>query len=246
MAAKLNIRVHGLTDTGLVRHQNEDALYVNEHQGIFAVADGLGGLPGGADASHRIVELLGQTFQQVDHENERVDLADLIVGIHRIILKESNEAHPFTGSGSTLTIGQILEDTFYIAHVGDSAAFRLRDDDFQKLTIDHTMEQEVIDRLGERVRGSIPPEYPHTLTRCVGQEEELLVDHTRTDVAPGDRLLLCTDGLSKVLPEKLIKEHLSEGTDPRAICEDLLRCANANDGPDNITIIVVLMDGAIS
>ncbi|MEM8868214.1 MAG: protein phosphatase 2C domain-containing protein [Verrucomicrobiota bacterium] len=232
---------YGITDRGLVRQKNEDALFINEAHKVFAVADGLGGLPGGADASQRIVELLKQTYQSVDSVEEYVNLAQLIVGINKIISQESSSKHPLTGSGSTLTIGQVVERQLMLAHVGDSALYHLRNGELKKLTIDHTMEQEVIDRMGESARSSIPPEYPHTLTRCVGQEHELLVDQTRIQLQAGDRLLLCTDGLNKVLPIEHIQEALAAETDPKAICENLVQQANANHGPDNITIITVLI-----
>jgi protein phosphatase len=238
----MQIHVQGITDRGLVRKRNEDALYIDEAHSVFAVADGLGGLPGGAETSNRIVELLAQTFNKVDADEERVDLAELIIGINGIVTKEGLIAHPFTGSGSTLTIGQIIKDQFLVAHVGDSAVYHLRDGEFEKITIDHTMEQELIDRLGEEARESMPPEYPHTLTRCVGQDHELRVDQTRLTLHSGDRILLCTDGLNKVLSAEQIKATLEVGDNPKTIAQELVDNANAHQGPDNITIIVLIIE----
>ncbi|MEM9373814.1 MAG: hypothetical protein AAGA55_09235, partial [Planctomycetota bacterium] len=138
----------------------------------------------------------------------------LIIGINQIVSKEGSSRHPLTGSGSTLTIGQIIDEQIMVAHVGDSALYHLRKNKMTKLTIDHTMEQEVIDRLGESARASIPPEYPHTLTRCVGQEHELIVDKTRIQLSTGDRLLFCTDGLNKVLPLAMIQKALNADGSP--------------------------------
>ncbi len=235
----MQVSSYGLTDQGKVRHANEDALFLDDAHQFYAVADGLGGLPGGADASQRIVELLGQTMNRVNSKEERVDLAELIIGINQIVAKEGIDAHPFTGIGSTLTIGQLVGDQLLIAHVGDSAAYLLRGEDLEKLTIDHTMEQELIDRHGESARATMPPEYPHTLTRCVGQGKILRVDQTRITVESGDRLLLCTDGLNKVLSYDQIRKELSGGDKPEEICKTLTQMANDNAGPDNITIIVV-------
>ncbi|WP_269524658.1 PP2C family protein-serine/threonine phosphatase [Coraliomargarita parva] len=237
----MQIISHGQSDQGKVRHQNEDAFFIDRRHQVFAVADGLGGLPGGADASNRIVELLALTMSRVNSVEERVDLGELTIGIHQIIMKEGQEAHPFTGSGSTLTLGQIVGKQLLIAHVGDSAAYLLREGELEKLTIDHTLEQEWIKRMGEDERHRMPPEYPHTLTRCVGQEAELRVDQTRIGLKPGDRLLFCSDGLNKVLDEDELVEHLEVGEDPKPICQSLIDAANENHGPDNITLIVVLI-----
>ena len=238
----MQLSSHGITDQGKVRNANEDALLIDEVHQVFAVADGLGGLPGGADTSQRIVELLKQTYSHVDAVEERADLGELMIGINRIVAKEGLDAHPFTGSGSTLTIAQIIGDQLLIGHVGDSAVYHLRSRDFQKITIDHTMEQELIDRMGEGARKMMPPEYPHTLTRCVGQNEaELRVDQTRLTIATGDRLLLCTDGLNKVLSSEEIQQILQLDSTPASISQQLIDAANAKRGPDNITVIVVFI-----
>jgi protein phosphatase len=235
----MKLTSHGLTDQGKVRQANEDALFIDDAHQLYAVADGLGGLPGGAEASQRIVELLGQTMQRVDFKEERVDLTELIIGINQIVAAEGFAAHPFSGSGSTLTMIQIVGDQLLTGHVGDSAAYLLRAGTLEKLTIDHTMEQELVERHGESARANMPPEFPHTLTRCVGQGEILRVDQTRIGVQPGDCLLLCTDGLNKVLSFEQIREELIQTSTPEAACHTLAQMANDNEGPDNITVIVV-------
>ena len=235
----MKVTSYGLTDQGKVRHANEDALFIDNAHQLYAVADGLGGLPGGAEASQRIVELLEQTMSRVDSNEERVDLTELIIGINEIVAREGLDAHPFTGSGSTLTIGQIVGNQLLIGHVGDSAAYLLREGVLEKLTIDHTMAQELIDRQGESAHDIMPPEYPHTLTRCVGQGEVLRVDQTRVGVESGDCILLCTDGLNKVLTNDQIREELGRDKSPEEICKTLTQMANDNEGPDNITLIVV-------
>ena len=229
----------GITNLGKVRHTNEDALFIDKAHQVYAVADGLGGLPGGAEASQRIVQLLEQTMKRTDPSHERVDLTELINGINEIVVKEGLDAHPHSGMGSTLTIGQIVGDQLLIGHVGDSAAYLLRDDDLKKLTIDHTMAQELIDRQGESTRDVIPPEYSHTLTRCVGQGENLRVDSKSITIKQGDRLLLCTDGLDKVISSEAIKKELARKQSPEEACHQLTKMANDNEGPDNITVIVI-------
>ena len=239
----MQLSSHGISDTGHVRDANEDAFLIDEAHQVFAVADGLGGLPGGRYASQRIVELLQQTYRQIDAAEERADLGETIMGIHRIVSKEGVEAHPFTSWGSTLTLAQIIGDQLLIGHVGDSAAYHLHSHQFEKITIDHTMEQALIDRLGETAHQIMPAEYPHTLTQCLGQfEAELCVKQTRLTLSSGDRLLLCTDGLNKVVSMEAIQQILQLNESPAAISQKLVDSANANGGPDNITVIVIFIN----
>lgn len=235
----MHIDAYGMTDRGQLRSENQDAFFIDTAYQVYAVADGLGGLPGGADASRRIMELLEKSMGRIAAKEERFDLADLIIGINQVISKESIDAYPVTGSGSTLTLCQIVDEHLLIGHVGDSAAYLLRGGKLEKLTIDHTMEQELIDEHGESAREHMPPEYPHTLTRCVGQENEFRVDQTRVDLQSGDRILLCTDGLNKVVAIREITALLGADLSMEEICNRLVAKANDASGPDNITIIAL-------
>ena len=239
----MQINTFGLTDIGRVRHENQDAFFIDEAHQVYAIADGLGGLPGGGDTSRRIVELLqGYTAGSDAEGKEQGDLVEVIFAINRTVAREAAEAHPTTGSGSTLTLCRIVEDQLWIGHVGDSAAYLLRQGELEKLTIDHTLEQELVNEHGEAARQHMPPEYPHTLTRCVGQEVELSVDQTKVALQAGDRILLCTDGLNKVVSESEIADTLRSDLSAEQISIELIRNANAKSGPDNITIITLILD----
>lgn len=223
----MHLTSHGITDPGKTRHANEDAMLVDPANQVFAVADGLGGLPGGADTSRRIIELLEQAEQAIDAATGQPNLEKRILRIHRIVAGEGIEAHPFTGSGSTLTLAQITGDQLWIGHVGDSAAYLLQRRKLHKLTIDHTF----------------GAENPNVLTQCLGQNNaDPTVEQTRVTVTPGDRLLLCSDGLNKVVSIDAIQTMLQLQESPAAICQKLIDAANACGGPDNITAIVVCID----
>ena len=237
----MQLSSHGITNQGKVRNANEDAFLIDEAHQVFAVADGLGGLPGGAEASQRIIQLLQQAYRHVNADQEHADLGELILGINHILTKEGSKAYPLTGLGSTLTVAQLIRDQLLIGHVGDSAAYHLHGDGFSQVTIDHTMEQEFIERAGENARNLMPPKYPHTLTRCVGQNKNVRVDQLRLAVASGDRLLLCTDGLNKIVTKQQIHAALQADASPEAICQELVEHANREGGPDNITVIVVFI-----
>ena len=234
----MHISSYGITHQGKVRRSNQDAFLIDDTHKIFAVADGLGGLPGGAEASKRIIELIKRVYKHIDADEERADLSELVIEINRGLTKEGNVTYPATGFGSTLTMNQLIGDQLFIAHVGDSATYHLHDDNFNKLTTDHTMEQNFIERIGQADSALMPPEYSHTLTRCVGQNQELQVDQSRCTIASGDRLLLCTDGLNKVVKESKIHTILKSDASTQTICQRLVGLALAEGGPDNITAVV--------
>lgn len=240
----MQFKSHGITDPGKVRDANEDAFFIDEAHGIFAVADGLGGIPGGAEASGRLVELLQEAVAETGTgpAGAVATLGARIRAINQRIAREGFDAHPFTGCGTTLTLGHIAEDRFHIIHVGDSAVFRLRAGRLEKITVDHTLEQKLIEEKGEAARATMPPDYPHTLTRCIGQTEELEPDEFSIPLASGDRLLLCTDGLNKVLDEKEIHRQLAADAPLAAICRNFVDAANARLGPDNITLILLFIE----
>jgi PPM family protein phosphatase len=237
----MQIESYGRTDCGKVRQSNEDAFFIDESHQLYAVADGLGGLPGGAEASQRTIELIDEALKHRDTGDTPLDWGSLIDEIHQQVTDEGFDAHPFTGSGSTLTVAHIVGDQLNIAHVGDSAAYLLRGDRLEKLTLDHTMEQEWIAERGEAARAIMPPEMSHTLTRCIGQNAELQIDQTTHPLQPADRILLCTDGLSKELPEAAIRNALRDAGTPENACEELTLLANHNEGPDNVTTIVLMV-----
>ena len=238
----MKIHSYGATHSGQVRLANEDAFFLSDVHHVYAVADGIGGLPGGAQASERIVSLLQRAYQILDKDPARHDLGELVRQINQIITKEVHIAHPETGAGSTLTLAQIQRDELHIAHVGDSAAYIYHQGHLEKLTTDHTMEEELIRAHGADAHSTMPPEYAHTLTRCIGQINELVIDLTQVQLAPQDKLLFCTDGLNKVIGDDVMEEILESNDCPQAICQSMINAANTMLGPDNITVIVAVIE----
>lgn len=231
-----------MTHTGQIRISNEDAFFLSEIHGAFAVADGIGGLPGGAQTSERIISLLERAYQPDARDASYYDLTELTQQINQIISEEVAIAHPETGAGSTLTLSQIQGNQLHLAHVGDSSAYIYHQGHLEKITTDHTMEQELINAQGEEARCTMPPEYAHTLTRCIGQPRDLSIDHVRAQLALDDKILLCTDGLNKVIGEAAIEKLLHSNDSPEVICQSMIDTANALRGPDNITVIVAIID----
>jgi len=238
----MKLHTHGLTDTGLLRPQNEDAYLIDRDRGLCAVADGLGGLPGGALASRRSLELLVELIDGRRDRGEPIALEQVVMEISETVRAEGWAAHPLTGMATTLTAGCLEGDALRLAHAGDSAAYLERDGALAKLTVDHTMEQELLEKHGPNAKRGMPAHFPHTLTRCVGQNETLDVDIAVHPLRDADRLLWCTDGVTKVLPDATIAEILQGEPSPESVSERLRAAAYERGAPDNIALVVAFAE----
>lgn len=238
----MKIDAFGQTDRGLVRERNEDALFMDNQNKVFAVADGLGGLPRGADASDLAVKLLKNHFEKNGSGNRVVDFASLFQQINETVFQEGRSGSGEIGMGTTLTTAKISENLMHIGHVGDTAILRFRLDRWDQLTTDHTMEQEIRERLQPGEDAFIPDYFAHTLTRCIGQAENLMTDVLQVEIDPGDRFLICSDGVTKVLDPSELSRLIQTCDDPKSFVEGIVMLANNRGGPDNITTVALFTD----
>jgi len=191
---------HGVTDPGKVRKNNEDSLLVGEGQDetLFVVADGIGGFEAGEVASSIVIDVLKDVAPSRS-------LEDAIREANRRILAAARGDERLAGMGTTVVAmrfgGREEEPLAEISHVGDSRAYLLRGGDLRPLTEDHSLVAELV-RSGDLTRAQAS-EHPqkNLITRALGAEEEVDVDTTVLPVEPGDRLILCSDGLSDMVPE---------------------------------------------
>jgi PPM family protein phosphatase len=230
---------HGVTDPGKVRKNNEDSLLVGEgrDETLFAVADGIGGFEAGEVASSIATEALKEL------EPLR-PLEDAIREANRRILAAARGDEKLSGMGTTVVAmrfgGTREEPTAEISHVGDSRAYLLRGDDLKPVTEDHSLVAELV-RSGDLTRAQAS-EHPqkNLITRALGAEEEVDVDTAVLPVEAGDRLLLCSDGLSDMVPEtKMLDLLTSHLEDTEKTVHALVRAALDAGGADNITVVVV-------
>ncbi len=234
----MKIRVGVRTDVGRARERNEDSFLVREP--LFVVADGMGGHRGGNVASSLAVEALAEMELPQDGAP-----AALVEGIRRAnlqVLERGEADRELRGMGTTMTTILAIDQKAHVAHVGDSRLYLLRaGGDLQQLTEDHTLVQRLVRE------GKLSPEeaehHPQrsVITRALGVEGDVNVDELTLDVHPGDRLLLCTDGLNGMLPHDRIEELLRGAPDPQAAADRLVEEANRAGGEDNITVIVLEM-----
>jgi serine/threonine protein phosphatase PrpC len=221
------------TDTGLHRKGNEDSFLHQPERGLFAVADGLGGLSFGEVASKIAVDHLGAVDMAAFD-----DLAALVREISGKIRDKGNELGKGT-IGTTLTLAIVEGMYFRIAQVGDSMAYlALPDGKNVQLTREHTLAEEY----RKAGKTNIDPYLEHVLTQCLGQEAEVNPDVFVTEFPVGARLLLCSDGITKTVEDAEIYSVLRTGVDPKSIVEALIKKANERGGPDNSTVVVVFQE----
>ncbi|MEJ2679850.1 MAG: Stp1/IreP family PP2C-type Ser/Thr phosphatase [Gemmatimonadota bacterium] len=230
------------TDTGRVRRQNEDALLVRPDIGVYAVADGMGGHAAGEVASAIAVETIDRTVQEAAARgtDPLEVIEDAVLAANAAILAEARRDPAQQGMGTTATVLVTNGDTRYrIAHVGDSRAYLLREDDLRQISVDHTWVHEQVrrGRLTEKDARRHP--FASVLTRVLGTEEEVHVDVVDGDTRAGDVFLLCSDGLTAVLDDAALRVVLSRPDSLEERAGELVRAALEGGGPDNITVVLV-------
>ncbi|MDQ3939730.1 MAG: Stp1/IreP family PP2C-type Ser/Thr phosphatase [Actinomycetota bacterium] len=230
------------SDVGRVREGNEDAYLVQEP--LFAVADGMGGHVAGDVASQTAIETI--TEKAADREpRETTALESLIKEANAAIWSKAQEEPSLRGMGTTCTLIVVDDSQAHIGHVGDSRAYLFREGELSQLTEDHTL-------VGRMVReGRLRPEeaerHPQRsiITRVLGVDEDVQVDTASIPVKEGDRLLICSDGLTSMLDVSEIRQVLADEPDPQAAVDRLVDLANDAGGEDNVTAVVLAFDPGV-
>jgi len=252
----MRLRVGAATDTGRVRDLNEDAHSVSAEQGLFVVCDGMGGCPAGEVASQMAVETilarLNQTPQQPAafragderrYLSQTSRLAEAVRESNQFIYNQAQQDVDQAEMGTTMVGAWITGHIASVAHVGDSRAYLWHDDHLEALTSDHSLVEEQV-RAGVLGRDeSLQSDQQNILLRVLGREPDVEVELSEVPVQPGDFLLLCSDGLTRMVPEPTLANTIFRLRDPQRICDSLVAAANSNGGADNITVVVVEVIG---
>ncbi len=241
----MHIGSAGRSDTGKKRKNNEDSLLVDDRLALYAVADGIGGQSGGEVASSMAVEtLLGrvQAYRAAGEQDARAALVAGFQAANSRIISSAAESRELQNMGTTMTALLVDLPRVSLAHVGDSRAYLLRNGQLEQLTDDHGL-------VAEQVRaGLVTPEqarhspYRHIITRALGMGPHLDVDTRSIETRRGDVFLLCTDGLTEMVGDNVVERILAARGSAQAAAE-LVDAANANGGVDNITVVVVRIEG---
>lgn len=229
------------TDIGKTRTENQDRFLCDEALGLFGVADGIGGLPGGAQAAACTVDFIQDRIRRSPGPAELVALAQDASAAVRVLGSQINPPH---GIGTTLTYGVLHSGLLRLAHVGDSRCYVLRQGDFLLLTEDHNIANEArrLRARGEYVE--ITSDNRNALTRCIGQPGVPEVDFQEVAVSAGDRLFFTTDGITRMLSDAELADILSGPESPAGMLEIIRDLALRRGGHDNLTAVLVFIDEA--
>jgi PPM family protein phosphatase len=251
----MRLRVGAGTHTGRVRALNEDAYMLRADEGLFVVCDGMGGAPAGevasqlaVDAIHRELRETTAPFGEAVSDERRYlphtnRLAAVVRRSNEVIYEQAQKDPRQAGMGTTVVGAWIRQQVVSVAHVGDSRAYLWHDHRLEPLTRDHSLgEAQMAAGLIEEVR-RLPVEHQNALVRVLGREPDVEVDLREVPVQPGDYLLLCSDGLTRMVPEFMLAQAFHDFRKPQRICDFLIAAANSNGGADNITVVVVEVSG---
>ncbi len=238
-------RYSALSDVGCERSENQDRWGADAEQRLFMVADGVGGSRDGALAAQTMVDILPR---YVAHHlpRDRRDAADAPERLGRAISELSDDLHGkaqtdsrFAGANSTLVAVVVVGSRALVAHLGDSRAYLYRDGELTLLTRDHTLVQSLVDARQVQAEDAGNMRVRNVVTRYMGMKPPAKADASAVELAAGDRVLMCSDGLHGVVDQGTMARILDKHDDPGYACAALIAAAREGGGPDNITALVI-------
>ena len=257
----MRLKVGAATNIGRVRQINEDAFLAKVEEGLFVVCDGMGGAAAGEVASQLAVETIGARLinlpapsgvrpaGSVNGESpfhaRTVQLGEAIREANRAIISRAQGDPSQAGMGTTVVGAWADAGVVSLAHVGDSRAYLANAGGFESVTSDHSLvEAQVQAGLINREQ-SLQSEHQNILLRALGRDADVDIELTEITVAPGDRLLLCTDGLTRMVNDGDLASALDRFRgEPQQACDFLIDAANEAGGSDNITVVIVEFAGS--
>jgi protein phosphatase len=263
------VHVFGKTDVGRTREHNEDAFaiadlsrgktavddtmgthVVGDRGTLFMVADGMGGAAAGEIASEMAIDVVLKEVAERLGKGERLDEEQFAAAIKRATASANAHIHAFAlehpeyrGMGTTATVAGVLGDTLYLAQVGDSRAYLVRNGVGQQITKDQSLMQKLIEAGELTEEEAEQSERRNIILQALGPEATIKVDLTHQRVRRGDTLILCSDGLSGQVRVDEMARIVTEERDLAVACQTMIDRANERGGPDNITVIVARFEG---
>ncbi|HUJ43122.1 MAG TPA: PP2C family serine/threonine-protein phosphatase [Opitutaceae bacterium] len=237
----MRIRTAALSDIGKVRDENEDRFLRDDERQLYAVADGIGGLAGGAQAAEEAINQLS-TLVRALPADDAWDFQALFTAINQHVAGVGMAIDATFGIGTTLTAVRLYDRRLQLAHVGDSCCHLWRDGKLEKLTLDHTVENEMRARHGHGAVIFLNPRTRNALTRCIGQPLAPEADLLMRPLKDGDRLLLCSDGITRCMAEQELAQVLTVSADPVAALKGIIDLASLRGGHDNATGVLIFVD----
>ena len=232
----------GLTDTGVVRTANQDSYFVDDKLGrFFIVADGMGGHAGGQEASKIATEVIYSYLEQYwDSPLSSQVLLKQAVEQANLDIIEDQQLHPEREDmGTTVVVLIFRDEQPWCAHVGDSRLYRLRSSQLEQITDDHTWVGMALKKGEINAEQAKFHPWRHVLSQCLGREDLQHIDIQEFAVQPGDRLLICSDGLTEEVTDEQIQTALINSHSCQETARELIGAAKAAGGSDNITVVIV-------
>ena len=246
------LEMAGVSDVGLKRNHNEDSIGSDANIGLAVLADGMGGYRAGEVASAVAINVmmdelrkavskgaLAEPDEETGYTNGTLVVRRAMAKANGVIYQTAQSQPQCKGMGTTLITVLFYDNRVTVGHVGDSRLYRLRNDEFEQLTVDHSLVQELTDKgfySPEEAKRSIQK---NLVTRAMGVESEVRSDLHEEDVLPGDIYLLCSDGLTDMVEDRQIHLTLNKySANLEQASQHLIHLANQNGGTDNISVIV--------
>lgn len=240
------MKAYAKTDIGAKRKTNQDYVFcsmqpVGSLPNLFIVADGMGGHKAGDLASRYTVEKFLEVVRSSEESNPITIIEQAVRVANLSLIEKSKESIDYEGMGTTLVVATIIDNSLYIANIGDSRLY-LVNNEIQQITRDHSLVEEMIN-LGEIDRKKARThEKKNIITRAIGVDTEVLPDFFEIDYAEGDIILMCSDGLTNMIEDEDIAHIINQGSELSDIAGNLIDVANRNGGKDNISVVLVEPD----
>ena len=237
------MKAFAITDVGQARLMNQDFVYCSQKPigslpNIFIVADGMGGHKAGDMASSFAVETFIKIVEESDEKNQITLIDETIKTVNEKLIQKANESEDYEGMGTTLVVATIIGNVLHVANVGDSRLYVVNEE-LQQITRDHSLVEEMI-ALGEIDRKDARThEQKNIITRAIGGSGSVMADFFSVDIKSGDRIIMCSDGLTNMIEDDEIGRIVKSSIDIEDAAVELLKTANNNGGKDNISIIII-------
>lgn len=242
------MKLFGVTDIGCHRKDNQDSYAVrqlNEQAALLVVCDGMGGAQAGSVASSVAVKTFTEMVEKSyalsapdDPEWWENVLADACEEANRQVFELAQQNPNYQGMGTTLVAALAVHGESYVVNVGDSRCYLIENGMIRQITVDHSLVQLLVDRgeiTAEEAR--VHPQ-KNLITRALGVDNTVAYDLLRVETGIGSRLLLCSDGLTNVLPDQVLLGESAQEIEPEVLCHNLLRMTLEQGAPDNVTVVL--------
>lgn len=236
------MRAYAKTDIGSKRTMNQDYLYCNTEsvgsfQNLFIVADGMGGHRAGDYASKLCVQTMVHSIETSAHKTPVSLFEEAVAAANKAVFEEAGKHAEYEGMGTTVVACTVQEDTLYIANIGDSRLYLLRDG-ITQITDDHSLVEEMVKQGNITESEARMHPQKNIITRALGINGEVQADFFEIGIQQGDMILLCSDGLSNMIEDEDMEYIVKNSDSLQDAGESLIVRANENGGSDNITVVL--------